>query len=76
LVRGGLAIDWFLIKLNNFRGGSSENRSYAFWGIGILVLYFQFMDWLLMNKVQGLDYFFMFRRWCVFLGMREMSLFP
>lgn len=24
-------------------------------------VYFQFMDWLLMNKVQGLDYFFMLR---------------
>jgi len=24
-------------------------------------IYFQCMDWLLMNKVQGLDYFFLFR---------------
>jgi len=24
--------------------------------------YFQLMDWFLMNQVQGLDYFFMFRK--------------
>jgi hypothetical protein len=32
--------------------------------LGALVfwfLYFQFMDWFMMNKAQGLDYFFMFR---------------